>query len=311
MQASIESIKKLFEEPFSKLTKKAIKIHEESFPENDIELATLLSIKTGGCPEDCSYCSQSSKYETGSEVTKLMDVDLIMTQAKEAKENGAARFCMGAAWRSLKDRDVDQITEIITSVKSLGMETCMTLGMLTSPQAKKLKAAGLDYYNHNIDTSEDYYSKIISTRTFEDRIDTLKEVQNAGIKVCCGGILGMGESREDRVKFLHTLANLDPYPESVPLNKLVPIKGTPLEGTTQIDDIEFIKTIAIARILMPKARIRLSAGRKTLSEASQALCFMVGANSIFYGEKLLTTANSDYMADMKMIKNLGLQVRLN
>ena len=222
----------------------------------------------------------------------------------QAKENGAARFCMGAAWRSLKDRDVDQITEIITSVKSLGMETCMTLGMLTSTQAKKLKAAGLDYYNHNIDTSEDYYSEIISTRTFEDRVDTLKEV-------CCGGILGMGESREDRVKFLHTLANLDPYPESVPLNKLVPIKGTPLEGTTQIDDIEFIKTIAIARILKPKARIRLSAGRKTLSEASQALCFMVGANSIFYGEKLLTTANSDYMADMKMIKNLGLQVRLN
>jgi len=277
----------------------------------EVQLCTLLSIKTGGCPEDCGYCSQSAHAETGLKAEKLMDVDAVLAAAREAKAHGSQRFCMGAAWREPKDRDMSALTRMVAEVKALGLETCMTLGMLTESQARALKEAGLDYYNHNIDTSPEHYGDIITTRTFQERLDTLEHVRNADIAVCCGGIVGMGETREDRVGFIHALATLPRHPESVPINALVPIRGTPLgdmlEGVKMIDDIEFVRTVAVARITMPRSMVRLSAGRESMSESTQALCFLAGANSIFTGDKLLTTGNAGDDADAALFAKLGLK----
>lgn len=300
---------KLLELPFSDLLWQAQQVHRQNFNPNEVQCSTLLSIKTGGCPENCSYCPQSAHYDTGVEASKLLDVEEVLKAAQEAKDAGASRFCMGAAWRGPKDRDIEKVEKLITAVKNLGLETCATLGLLEEGHAEQLKDAGLDYYNHNLDTSPDYYQEIIQTRTFEDRLDTLHKVRNAGIKVCCGGIVGMGETREQRAAFLVSLANLTPQPESVPINTLVAVDGTPLAAENiKHDDIEFIRIIACARILMPQSRVRLSAGREAMPEATQALCFLAGANSIFYGDKLLTTENPQTIKDQAMMKNLGIRL---
>lgn len=297
----------LFEMPFLSLLYQAQTTHRAFFPENEVQLSTLLSIKTGGCPENCSYCPQSAHFETEVKASKLMETADILSHAQQAKDAGASRFCMGAAWRSPKDRDIPKLAEIIHGVKNMGLETCMTLGMLSKPQADSLKDAGLDYYNHNIDTSEEFYSEIITTRSFKDRMDTLENVRSSGMKVCCGGIVGMGESVEDRARMLSTLANLEKHPESVPINRLVKVEGTPLEDAKQVDVFDFIRTIAVARIMMPASFVRLSAGREDMSEEAQALCFMAGANSIFYGEKLLTTPNPIANQDMELFAKLGIK----
>ena len=301
----------LFDLPFTELVFRAADVHRAHHAPGEVQLCTLLSIKTGGCPEDCGYCSQSAHASTGLKAEKLMDVDAVLTAAAEAKAAGSQRFCMGAAWRSPKDRDMDSVCRMVAGVKGLGLETCMTLGMLSGDQARALKDAGLDYYNHNIDTAPENYGNVITTRTFADLLDTLEQVREAGIAVCCGGIVGMGESRQDRVGFIHALATLPRHPESVPINALVPVKGTPLgdmlDGVKMIDDIEFVRTVAVARITMPRSMIRLSAGRESMSEATQALCFLAGANSIFTGDKLLTTGNAGDDADAALFAKLGLK----
>ena len=305
----VDKVLELFELPFNDLIFRAQQVHRENFDPQEVELATLLSIKTGGCPEDCGYCPQAARYDTGVQAQKLMELEKVLESARAAKAHGATRFCMGAAWRSPKDRDLDYVEAMVRGVKELGLEACVTLGMLEDGQAERLKAAGLDYYNHNLDTAPEFYNDIISTRHYEDRLDTLDKVRNAGIKVCCGGIVGMGESRRQRAGLVAQVANLDPYPESVPINHLVQVPGTPLHGLDPLDPLEFVRTIAVARITMPKARVRLSAGRRELGEAVQALCFTAGANSIFYGDKLLTTGNPDAEADMALLKKLGMRVK--
>ncbi|MBS0568796.1 MAG: biotin synthase BioB [Proteobacteria bacterium] len=296
----------LFALPFNDLLARAHEVHRAHHDANAVQVSTLLSIKTGGCPEDCAYCPQSARYATGVKAEKLMSLDAVLEKARQAKAAGATRFCMGAAWRSPKDRDVDKVAEMIGAVRALGMETCATLGMLSAPQASKLKSAGLDYYNHNLDTAPEFYGEIIHTREFQDRLDTLENVRTAGMKTCCGGIVGMGESREQRAGLLHTLANLPEPPQSVPINHLVQVAGTPLNGTTLLDPFEFVRTIAVARILMPRSMVRLSAGRAEMSDELQALCFFAGANSIFYGEKLLTTGNPDVEHDQALFARLGI-----
>ena len=299
----------LFELPLPELMFRASQAHRANFPDGDVELATLLSIKTGGCEEDCGYCPQAARYDTGVEAKKILDLDTVLDAAREAKAKGATRFCMGAAWRSPKERDMEKVEAMVRGVKALGMETCATLGMLEEGQAEQLKQAGLDYYNHNIDTSPDFYGDVISTREYRDRLDTLGRVRTAGLKICCGGIVGMGETREQRAGLIAQLANMNPYPESVPINHLVQVEGTPMHGLPPLDPIEFVRTIAVARITMPKARVRLSAGRRELGEAVQAMCFMAGANSIFYGDKLLTTDNPEADDDRKLLEKLGLKTR--
>ena len=306
-----EEVATLFDLPFTELVFQAAEIHRAHHAAGEVQLCTLLSIKTVGCPEDCGYCSQSAHAKTGLQAEKLMDADAVLEAAREAKAAGAQRFCMGAAWREPKDRDLPALCEMVREVKALGLETCMTLGMLTSEQARALNDAGLDYYNHNIDTSPEHYGAIISTRTFQERLDTLKHVRAAGIAVCCGGIVGMGETRADRVGFIHALATLPRHPESVPVNALVPVKGTVLGDMwgedKAIDDIEFVRTVAVARITMPRSMVRLSAGRESMSESTQALCFLAGANSIFTGDRLLTTPNAGDDADAKLFAKLGLK----
>jgi len=304
---SREEIAALFALPFPELMFRAATVHRAHFDPTQVQISTLLSIKTGGCPEDCGYCSQSSKHETGLKATKLMALDQVLADAAKAKAAGASRFCMGAAWRNPKDKDLDAVCEMVEGVKALGMETCVTLGMLTGPQATRLKDAGLDYYNHNLDTSPDYYRHVISTRTYQDRLDTLQEVRAAGINVCCGGIVGMGESPADRVGLIHALATLPVHPESVPINALVRIEGTPQGLAQPLDGIDFVRMIAVARITMPRAMVRLSAGREQMREETQALCFLAGANSIFYGEKLLTTPNPVATEDQALFARLGLK----
>ena len=301
-----DELRALFELPLSELIFRAQTVHREFFDPSSVQLSTLLSIKTGGCPEDCAYCPQSAHYETGVNAEKLMPLDKVLAEARAARDAGASRFCMGAAWRSPKERDLDQVCAMIEGVKALGLETCVTLGMLTQPQAQRLKDAGLDYYNHNLDTSPEFYGKIISTRTYDDRLDTLENARSAGIHVCCGGIVGMGETREDRIGMIMTLANLPVHPESVPINMLVRVAGTPLAETPPLDAIEFVRTIAVARITMPRSMVRLSAGRETMSEETQALCFLAGANSIFCGPKLLTTPNPERDRDRGLMDRLGL-----
>ena len=305
---SVEEVSKLFALPFNDLMFKAAEINRQFHNPNAVQISTLLSIKTGSCPENCKYCPQSAHYNTGLEKESLMAIDKILEAANAAKEGGASRFCMGAAWRNLHDRDVEKICHIVDEVKKTGLETCMTLGMLTDSQSKKLKEAGLDYYNHNIDTSPEFYSEIITTRKFEDRLNTLKNVREAGLNVCSGGIVGMGETREDRAKMLIVLANLPQHPQSVPINMLVRVAGTPLAEIQEqeLDQFEFIRTIAVARIMMPKSVVRLSAGRENMNEQTQALCFLAGANSIFYGEKLLTTSNPEMERDQNLFKKLGI-----
>ena len=297
----------LFELPFNDLMFRAQQVHREHFDANAVQLSTLLSIKTGGCEEDCGYCSQSSHHDTGLKAEKLMDVDTVLDAARAAKANGASRFCMGAAWRNPKERHMPALTEMVRGVKELGLETCMTLGMLEDEQARQLADAGLDYYNHNLDTSPEFYGQVISTRTYQDRLDTLDRVRDAGINVCCGGIIGMGESRRERAGLISQLANLNPYPDSVPINNLVAIEGTPLEGTAPLDPFEFVRTIAVARITMPKAVVRLSAGREQLDDAMQAMCFLAGANSMFYGDQLLTTSNPQTQRDRALFERLGIR----
>jgi biotin synthase len=296
----------LFELPLPELMFRAQAAHRLFFDPTEIQIATLLSIKTGGCPEDCAYCPQSAHYDTGLKASKLMAIEAVLEEARAAKAAGADRFCMGAAWRSPKDRDVDTVCAMIEGVKALGLETCVTLGMLTGEQARRLKGAGLDYYNHNLDTSPEFYGKVITTRTYQDRLDTLDHVRAAGIHVCCGGIVGMGESREDRAGLIHTLATLPKHPESVPVNFLVQVEGTPLAGTGALEPFEFVRTVAAARVSMPGSRVRLSAGREAMSEELQALCFLGGANSIFYGPKLLTTPNPDAERDRVLLDKLGM-----
>ena len=303
----------LFDLPFDELMFRAQTVHRAHHAAGEVQLCTLLSIKTGGCPEDCGYCSQSASADSGLKADKLMDVDAVLASAAEAKAAGSQRFCMGAAWRNPKDRDMDAIVAMVEGVRDMGLETCMTLGMLEPQQAARLAGAGLDYYNHNIDTSPENYGNVITTRTFQDRLDTLENVREAGISVCCGGIVGMGETRGDRVGFVHALATLPRHPESVPVNALVPVRGTPLGDMladtpmAKIDDIEFVRTVAVARIAMPLSMVRLSAGRESMSEATQALCFMAGANSIFTGDKLLTTGNAGGGADAALFAKLGVR----
>jgi len=304
---TMQAARELFELPFSDLIFRAQTAHRTHFDPNEVQMSTLLSIKTGGCAENCGYCSQSSHFETGLKASKLMALNEVKTAAAQAKAGGAQRFCMGAAWREPKDRDIDTICEMVQEVKALGMETCMTLGMLSPSQAKRLAEAGLDYYNHNIDTGPEYYEKVVTTRTMQDRLDTLDHVREAGMAVCCGGIVGMGESQDDRIGMLVTLANMPTPPESVPINALVPIRGTPLGNSHAIEGIEFVRTIAAARIMMPKSVVRLSAGRETMSEETQALCFLAGANSIFIGTKLLTTANPAKDKDDALWEKLGIR----
>ncbi|MEM9100998.1 MAG: biotin synthase BioB [Pseudomonadota bacterium] len=303
----LNEIQSLFALPFNDLLFAAQTIHRRHFNPNQVQTSRLLSIKTGACPEDCAYCPQSGHFNTELEKEKLLAIQEVITEAKEAKESGATRFCMGAAWRSPRAKDLDVVIEMVKAVKALGMETCVTLGMLSSDQATALKEAGLDYYNHNIDTSRDYYQQIISTRTFDDRLDTLENVRAAGINVCCGGIIGMGEEEVDRLHFLMELANLPEHPQSVPINRLVAVPGTPLADTQPLDDIEFVRTIAVARIMMPQSYVRLSAGRETMSSTTQALAFFAGANSIFYGDKLLTTPNPEENTDHQLFASLGIQ----
>lgn len=307
---AVDTVARLFELRFNDLLYRAQQIHREHFAADEIELATLLSIKTGGCPEDCAYCPQAARYHTGVEAEKLLPLEEVIVAARAAKQNGATRFCMGAAWREPKGRDIEKVQVMVSAVKSLGLETCATLGMLSDKQAQQLKQAGLDYYNHNLDTAPEFYSRIITTRVYQERLDTLGHVRRAGIKVCCGGIIGMGESRLQRAGLIAQLANLDPYPESVPINHLVQVPGTPLYGAKPLDPLEFVRTIAVARITMPRARVRLSAGRRELGEAVQALCFLAGANSIFYGDKLLTTGNPEAEADRALLVKLGLRPRV-
>jgi biotin synthase len=302
-----DEVRALFELPLSDLIFRAQTVHREFFDPSAVQMSTLLSIKTGGCPEDCAYCPQSAHYDTGVGAEKLMPLDKVLAEARAARDAGASRFCMGAAWRSPKDRDLDRVCAMIEGVKALGLETCVTLGMLTEPQARKLKEAGLDYYNHNLDTSPDFYGKIISSRTYDDRLETLEHVRAAGLHVCCGGIVGMGETREDRIGMIQTLANLPVHPESVPINMLVRVAGTPLADAAPLDTIEFVRTIAAARITMPRSMVRLSAGRETMSEEAQALCFLAGANSVFCGPKLLTTPNPERDRDRNLMDRLGLQ----
>lgn len=296
----------LFAKPFNDLMFEAQAVHRASFDPNKVQLSTLLSIKTGGCPEDCGYCPQSRRHPDAVPEEPMLDVDTVLVAARAAKEAGATRFCMGAAWRGPKQKDLDPVLNMVRGVKALGLETCCTLGMLREGQADQLKQAGLDYYNHNLDTAPEFYGEIISTRDFEDRLDTLNKVRGAGINVCAGGIVGMGESRTQRAGLLAQLASLDPPPESVPINLLVQVEGTPLYGTDALDPIEFVRTIAVARILMPKSYVRLSAGRQQMSDAMQALCFLAGANSIFYGDKLLTTGNPEWTRDQALFEKLGL-----
>ena len=302
----LDEIKALFELPFNDLLFKAHSIHRETFDPNKVQVSSLLNIKTGACPEDCSYCSQSSKYDTGLEREKLMEIDQVLHQAKKAKDKGASRFCMGAAWRNPTDKSLDKVIPMIQGVKAMGMETCVTLGMITPSQASTLKEAGLDYYNHNIDTSKEHYPNVVSTRNFQDRLDTLEAVKNANINVCSGGILGMGETETDRASMLQSLSNLEKHPDSVPINLLVPIPGTPFENVKPPSESEFVRTIAVARILMPNSVVRLSAGRLEMGEGMQALCFFAGANSIFYGEQLLTTDNPTSANDQLLFSRLGI-----
>jgi biotin synthase len=302
-----EEVRALFALPFPELMLRAALVHRENFDPTEVQISTLLSIKTGGCPEDCAYCPQAAQHDAGVKAGKLMSVEAVLAEARAAKENGASRFCMGAAWREPKDRDLDHVCAMVEGVKALGLETCATLGMLTAPQATRLKASGLDYYNHNLDTSPEFYGNIITTRTYEDRLDTLDHVRDAGINVCCGGIVGMGEELEDRVGMIATLANLPVHPESVPINMLVQVEGTPLAGVAKLDAFDFVRTIAVARITMPASVVRLSAGREDMSEETQALCFLAGANSIFYGPRLLTTPNPERDRDMALLDKLGLR----
>ena len=302
-----EQVRALFALPFPDLMFRAAQVHRENFDPTEVQISTLLSIKTGGCPEDCAYCPQAARYDTGVDAEKLMSVEAVLKEARAAKASGASRFCMGAAWRSPKDRDLDQVCAMVEGVKALGLETCATLGMLEAHQAKRLKSSGLDYYNHNLDTSPEYYGTIITTRTYQDRLDTLDHVRDAGIHVCCGGIVGMGEGLEDRVGMIATLAGLPVHPESVPINMLVQVEGTPLAASAKLDPLDFVRTIAVARICMPASVVRLSAGREDMSEETQALCFLAGANSIFYGPKLLTTPNPERDRDMALLDKLGLR----
>ncbi len=297
----------LFDLPFPELLYRAASVHRQHFDPAEVQVSTLLSVKTGGCPEDCAYCPQAQRYHTGVDAQKLMSTEAVLEKAKQAKAAGASRFCMGAAWRSPKDRDIPKVAAMIREVKALGLETCATLGMLSGTQADALKAAGLDYYNHNLDTAPDFYGEIIHTRQYQDRLDTLEHVRDAGMKTCCGGIVGMGESRAQRAGLLLALANLPAHPDSVPINRLVQVAGTPLHGTAELDPFEFVRTIAIARITMPQSMVRLSAGRESMSDELQALCFAAGANSIFHGEKLLTTGNPDVERDQALFARLGLR----
>jgi len=305
---TVAEIAALFELPFSDLMFRAQTAHREHFDPNAIQVSTLLSIKTGGCSEDCGYCPQSARYHTGVENEELLALDDVVAAARAAKENGASRFCMGAAWRGPKQRDLEPVLKMIEEVKSLGLETCATLGMLKEGQAEQLREAGLDYYNHNLDTAPEFYGDVISTRTYQDRLDTLDRVRDAGMHVCCGGIVGMGESRNQRAGLIAQLANMETPPESVPINLLTQVEGTPLHGTEELDPFEFVRTIAVARITMPKSYVRLSAGRQSMAESLQALCFLAGANSIFYGEKLLTTGNPDVEADKALFAKLGINM---
>jgi biotin synthase len=300
-------VRALFALPFPELIFRAAEVHRANFDPAEVQISTLLSIKTGGCPEDCAYCPQAAQYDTGVKAEKLMDLDAVLAEARAAKAAGAQRFCMGAAWRSPKDRDVENVSAMVAGVKALGLETCVTLGMLSGPQAHRLKQSGLDYYNHNLDTSPEFYGEIITTRTYQDRLDTLEHVRQAGIHVCCGGIVGMGEGLEDRVGMIATLAGLPVHPESVPINMLVRVEGTPLAQAAKLDALDFVRTIAVARIAMPGSVVRLSAGREDMSEETQALCFLAGANSIFYGPKLLTTPNPGRDRDMALLDKLGLR----
>ncbi len=302
-----QEVAALFALPFSDLLFQAQTQHRAFFNPNQVQVSTLCSIKTGACPEDCAYCPQSARYDTGLEREKLMAVEQVLAEAQAAKHQGATRFCMGAAWRSPKDKDLQYVTQMVAGVKALGMETCMTLGMLDTQQAQQLAAAGLDYYNHNLDTSPEFYGDIITTRTYQDRLNTLANVREAGMKVCCGGIVGMGEAENDRVGLLLTLANLPEHPESVPINLLVKVEGTPLANAADLDPFDFIRTIAVARILMPRSHVRLSAGRENMNDQTQALAFLAGANSIFYGEKLLTTANPEANKDRQLFARLGIE----
>ena len=302
-----EEIRALFDLPFPDLVFAAQRVHRMHFDPHEVQISTLLSVKTGGCAEDCGYCPQSAHHDAGVKAEKMMAVDDVLAEAKAAKAAGASRFCMGAAWRSPKDRDLDDICAMVEGVRELGLETCMTLGMLTRDQAQRLKGSGLDYYNHNLDTSPEFYGQIITTRTYQDRLDTLAHVREAGIHVCCGGIVGMGETREDRVGMIEALANQPEHPESVPINLLVRVEGTPLADAAPIDGLEFVRTVAVARITMPASVVRLSAGREEMSEEMQALCFLAGANSIFYGPKLLTTPNPEPDHDMLLLAKLGLK----
>jgi len=303
-----EEVMALFELPFSELVFRAQSIHRQHFDPAAVQLSTLLSVKTGGCPEDCAYCPQSRRYHTGVEDEEILPLETVVASARRAKENGATRFCMGAAWRGPKEKDLLPVLDMVKEVKKLGLETCVTLGMLKDGQAERLREAGLDYYNHNLDTSPEFYGQIISTREYRDRLETLGRVRDAGIHVCCGGIVGMGESRRDRAAMISQLSNLDPYPESVPINALVPVEGTPLsEKDNELEPLEFVRTIAAARIAMPKAVVRLSAGRESMPEPVQALCFLAGANSVFYGEMLLTTSNPQMKIDRDLFRELGLK----
>jgi len=303
---TLKEIKALFTQPFNDLVFQAQTIHRQNFDPNAVQISSLLSIKTGACPEDCSYCPQSARYDTGLEPERLMPLEEVKEAALNAKQNGASRFCMGAAWRNPTDKNLDKVIEMISTVKDMGLETCVTLGMLTQPQSKKLKEAGLDYYNHNLDTSPEYYKDIITTRNYQDRLDTLENVRSENINVCCGGIVGMGETDKDRAALLQQLANLPEHPQSVPINLLVQVENTPLHGTEVLDPIEFVRTIAVARIIMPKSAVRLSAGRNDMSDEMQALCFVAGANSIFYGDTLLTTPNPDENKDLELFEKLGI-----
>jgi len=304
---SVEQVAALFELPFNDLMHRAQCVHRANFDPNAVQLSTLLSIKTGGCPEDCGYCPQAARYHTNVDAEDMLAVDVVVAAARAAQERGATRFCMGAAWRGPKQRDLERVIGMVKAVRELGMETCATLGMLKEGQAEQLKTAGLDYYNHNLDTAPEFYGEIVSTREQNDRLDTLAKVRAAGINVCCGGIVGMGETRRTRAALIAQLANLDPYPESVPINNLVQVEGTPLYGTAKLDLLEFVRTIACARITMPKAMVRLSAGREEMPEAIQALCFFAGANSIFYGDKLLTTGNPEAERDRALMDRLGIR----
>jgi biotin synthase len=304
---TLEEVRDLFELPFNDLLFAAQWIHRQHFDPNAVQISSLLSVKTGACPEDCAYCPQSVRYETGVDAEALMSVDAVVASARAARDAGATRFCIGAAFRGPKHKDLEKIAAMLRGIKGLGLETCATLGLLKDGQAQTLAAAGLDYYNHNLDSSRRFYPQIISTRSYDDRLDTLAKVRDAGIKVCCGGILGMGESRVDRIELLHELATLPAHPDSVPINKLIPIPGTPLEDAEPVDGIEFARTIAVARILMPRSHVRLSAGRTEFSDELQALCFAAGANSIFYGERLLTAGNPDSDDDRRLFERLGLR----